>query len=95
MFTSILIFTKRIRYYVFDFLKEVFHMPFFIPAVISAVTTAATESASMFVAGATSAYRIFHDWGGYYGLCLQSHFWKSLVLSFVLDVIELNTGNKK
>lgn len=64
MFTSILIFTKRIRYYVFDFLKEVFHMPFFIPAVISAVTTAATESASMFVAGATSAYRIFHDWGG-------------------------------
>ena len=63
MFTSILIFTKRIRYYVFDFLKEVFHMPFFIPAVISAVTTAATESASMFVAGATSAYRIFHDWG--------------------------------
>ena len=61
MFTSILIFTNFIFYDIFAFFKEVFHMPFFIPAVISAVTTAAAESASMFVAGATSAYRIFHD----------------------------------
>ena len=43
-------------------------MPFLIPIALSAITTAAeaaaSESAVMFVAGATSAHRIFHDWGG-------------------------------
>ncbi|WP_288285857.1 hypothetical protein [uncultured Megasphaera sp.] len=40
-------------------------MPFLIPIALSAITTAAeaaaSESAVMFVAGATSAHRIFHD----------------------------------
>lgn len=40
-------------------------MPFLIPIALSVMTTAveaaASESAVMFVAGATSAYRIFHD----------------------------------
>lgn len=40
-------------------------MPFLIPIALSAMTTAVeaavSESAVMFVAGATSAHRIFHD----------------------------------
>ena len=69
MFTSILIFTKRIRYYVFDFLKEVFPMPFFLaPLVGSAVTTVAEalalEEVVMFVAGATAARSVLHGQSG-------------------------------